>query len=280
MRRTLAALAGASVCAAASRRIVRGAGWQRTNFAGSPVSLTGGLDVAGAILGACAAGASRKDIPVLVAAASAGAAGFIDDHLENRFPAQAKGFRGHLSALGKGQLTSGAVKIVIVGMGAALSAALLDDGAASSHGWLKGMYRDPSVPHGASARLTNWALNSAVIALSANLINLLDLRPGRARKAAIALGIATKSPSTAAGVLPGMRADLAGETMLGDLGANALGAQLGVAAATNLPTPARVGLLAALVGLNGTSEHVSFSRIIENTPVLRAIDSLGRSTGR
>ena len=64
--------------------------------------------------------------------------------------------------------------------------------------------------------------------------------------------------------------------MLGDAGANALGAMLGVAAAAALPRAARVTVLAAIAGLTAASEVVSFSRVIERTAPLRWLDMLGR----
>jgi hypothetical protein len=64
--------------------------------------------------------------------------------------------------------------------------------------------------------------------------------------------------------------------MLGDAGANALGAMLGAAAAGSLPRPARVGLLAGIVALTVASEKVSFTKVIERTPTLRRLDMLGR----
>lgn len=64
--------------------------------------------------------------------------------------------------------------------------------------------------------------------------------------------------------------------MLGDAGANALGAMLGVAAATSLSRPARVALLAGIMGLTAASEVVSFTAVIERTPALRWLDMLGR----
>ena len=63
--------------------------------------------------------------------------------------------------------------------------------------------------------------------------------------------------------------------MLGDCGANALGATLGAAAA-GLPRPARIALLAAITGLTAASEKVSFTKVIERTPALRWLDMLGR----
>ena len=64
--------------------------------------------------------------------------------------------------------------------------------------------------------------------------------------------------------------------MLGDGGANALGAMLGAAAATSLPRPARIAALGVIVGLTAASEVVSFSEVIDRTPVLRWADRLGR----
>jgi hypothetical protein len=70
--------------------------------------------------------------------------------------------------------------------------------------------------------------------------------------------------------------DLGERAMLGDAGANALGALLGVAAAASLPRPARVALLAGIAGLTAASEKVSFTAVIERTPALRWLDMLGR----
>jgi len=64
--------------------------------------------------------------------------------------------------------------------------------------------------------------------------------------------------------------------MLGDAGANALGAMLGAAAAGSLPRSARAGLLAGIVALTVASEKVSFTKVIERTPTLRRLDMLGR----
>jgi hypothetical protein len=70
--------------------------------------------------------------------------------------------------------------------------------------------------------------------------------------------------------------DLSERAMLGDAGANALGAMLGAAAAASLPRPARAALLAGFIGLTAASEVVSFTAVIERTPALRWLDMLGR----
>jgi hypothetical protein len=64
--------------------------------------------------------------------------------------------------------------------------------------------------------------------------------------------------------------------MLGDSGANALGALLGVALAARTGLVGRAGLLAVLAALTGASERVSFTSVIERTAGLRELDALGR----
>ena len=73
--------------------------------------------------------------------------------------------------------------------------------------------------------------------------------------------------------------DLGERAMLGDCGANALGAMLGASAA-GLPRPARIALLAGIAGLTAASEKVSFTKVIERTPALRWLDMLGRRPAR
>jgi hypothetical protein len=63
--------------------------------------------------------------------------------------------------------------------------------------------------------------------------------------------------------------------MLGDCGANALGATLG-AAAMGLSRPARIALLTVITGLTAASERVSFTQVIARTPALNWLDMLGR----
>ncbi len=102
--------------------------------------------------------------------------------------------------------------------------------------------------------LADTLINAGLVAGGANLLNLFDLRPGRAIKVAMLTG-ALLAPSrrgragraaplsAAAALLP---EDLAERSMLGDAGANALGAMLGAAAAAALPRGARIGALAVV----------------------------------
>ncbi len=133
-------------------------------------------------------------------------------------------------------------------------------------------------------------INAGLTAGGANLLNLFDLRPGRAIKVALASGalLAAGPPGPARGAacravaapagaaLALLPDDLAERAMLGDTGANALGAMLGAAAAASLPRPARIALLAGIAALTAASEVVSFTKVIERTPPLRWLDMLGR----
>ena len=129
------------------------------------------------------------------------------------------------------------------------------------------------------------AINAGLAAGGANLVNLFDLRPGRAIKVVLAgsallaaagtggTGPAVAGPAGAAAAL--LPDDLAERVMIGDAGANCLGAMLGVATA-GLSRPARVALLTGIAGLTAASEVVSFTAVIERTPALRWLDMLGR----
>ena len=258
------------------RRDPRADQLHRTNFHGRTVTLAGGPALAaGATLGA-AAGAPSVAVAAaaLTAGTAAGVVGFYDDVVGNR-PEQkaAKGFQGHLAALRAGRVTSGLVKIGGVGAAGLAAAALLaaDRGVRSRR-------------RGGAVRATaDVLLGAGVIAGTANLVNLLDLRPGRALKAGALIGaplavgrnggVAAGTLGAGAALLP---ADLGEDIMLGDAGANALGALLGVALAARTGTAGRAVALAALVGLTAASERVSFTKVIQDTPWLRTLDELGR----
>jgi UDP-GlcNAc:undecaprenyl-phosphate/decaprenyl-phosphate GlcNAc-1-phosphate transferase len=279
--------------------------WARTNHRGEPVTLLEGPALAlGAvtaqlITAAIAAPPGGRPVaaqgypergrpfayPLVIAGLGGLAFGVIDDL---RGSGKRRGLRGHLGALAHGEITTGTVKLA--GLAAAgLGAALVEGG-----------------------RPADVAVNAGLIAGGANLLNLFDLRPGRAIKvAALAAGLiagggalagGTASPgggknvldkdgtAGAASRLTGLRSvaapagaalvllpeDLGERAMLGDAGANALGAMLGVAAAQTLPRSARLGVLAGIAALTVASEKVSFTRVIEATPPLRWFDMLGR----
>lgn len=244
---------------------IRPAGWERTSYRGTPVALTGGAAVAAGTLASSLLAPRGARLPAAIASASGAIAGYVDDHLEDAFPAKGKGFSGHLGALKDGKVTSGLVKIAVVGAGAAVSGTMLS-----------GRYTGVR-------RVLDAGANTVLIATTANLVNLLDLRPGRALKVSVLTGglAALRGSATGAGAagtaLASLPTDLAGETMLGDLGANALGAHLGVSLASDSSVVVRLGATGIILALTALSEKVSFSQVIADTPALKALDDLGRS---
>ena len=255
--------------AALSRRPPGGGNlWTRTNHRGEPVTLVEGPALAVASVAVSAIGpglAPRVRAALAVAGAGSAAFGGYDDLAGS---GSRRGFRGHLGALAQGEVTTGAVKLGGIGATGLGSALLLGGGPADV------------------------AVNAGLVAGGANLLNLFDLRPGRALKVALASGTLLAAGGARGGLSPvgalsalaaplGAAAallpeDLGERAMLGDAGANALGAMLGVAAAASLSRPARLALLAAIAGLTAASEVVSFTAVIERTPALRWLDMLGR----
>lgn len=269
LRRAAGAAASAALAAGAARAVYTGLSrrppggsgtWTRTNHRGEPVTLLEGPALAAA---AAAAAALDPGLPgrtrAALVAAGAGAAAFGGyDDLD--VSGERRGFRGHLGALAHGEVTTGAVKLGGIGATGLAASALLGGSA-------------PDV-----------AINAGLAAGSANLINLFDLRPGRAIKVASLAGalLATRPGGARAAAAPlGAAAallpeDLGERAMLGDAGANALGAMLGVAAAASLSRPARIALLAVITGLTAASEKVSFTAVIARIPALHKLDMLGR----
>lgn len=270
--RAVAAVTAASVGLVSRRLLDRlvGAGsprWTRTNHRGEPISLLEGPAVAAGLLAGTLATGGRAGAAGAVAVAGAATFGLVDDLTEDPAGAR-KGLRGHLGALARGQLTTGGLKVLGIGATGILAAAVAGGGAATGS---------------RAVRTADAVTSGALIAASANLVNLLDLRPGRALKAG-ALAAVPLLPTAGGGlaaaclggVVAGIGPDLAERDMLGDGGANALGAALGTAAVVAAPRPLRLALLAGVVGLTLASEKVSFTAVIERTPALRAIDRWGR----
>jgi hypothetical protein len=113
-----------------------------------------------------------------------------------------------------------------------------------------------------------------LVGLSANALNQLDTRPGRALKAYIAFAIPLRAPLGAAVLIAPY--DLREMTMLGDSGSNALGALLGWSSVNRLTGRGRWIAIGALAGLTALGERTSLGQIIERTPVLRRVDEWGR----
>lgn len=130
-----------------------------------------------------------------------------------------------------------------------------------------------------------WALwrtrspsGAVLVALSANVLNQLDTRPGRALKAFL-LGslLVRRTPRGALAVAVLLAPyDHREMTMLGDAGSNALGAVLGLGSVRRLTGLRRFGAIGALAALTVLADRRSLGGLIESTPGLRALDGLGR----
>jgi len=259
-RRAPAALAAGALAllgeALLRRRVAHRDHWTRSNFRGRSVVLSGGPAVAGAALTAIAFTPAAGG--AVLAGGTAAALGLYDDLYGDT---HARGLRGHLTALRHRRLTTGLVKL----------------GGLAVSGFVAGhRHRGRALPALADA---------ALIAGAANLVNLFDLRPGRALKVAGAVAVATAplpgaagvvASATAAAAVATMPADLGEQVMIGDCGANALGALVGWSLATGLGRFGRTAALAGIVALTLGSERVSFTAVIEGNSRLRAIDEWGR----
>ncbi len=194
------------------------------------------------------------------------ALGMIDDLVGD---SRDRGFRGHLRALGAGRVTTGLVKLI----GGFLVAVV-------------------AVPDRHDVRPLGLLLDAVLIAASANLANLLDRAPGRTIKSVVpivalmAMLVDRRRGSLERGDLDGvviavgagaglLWADLREELMLGDSGANALGAAAGLGVILAFGEGTRTIALIAVVGLNVASELVSFSAVIAKVPPLRWLDLAG-----
>jgi UDP-GlcNAc:undecaprenyl-phosphate/decaprenyl-phosphate GlcNAc-1-phosphate transferase len=203
-------------------------------------------------------------LAVLAAVVMFGFLGLLDDLLGD---GEDRGLRGHVTAAVRGRITTGFIKL---GGGAAvalvLAAAIVGD------------------------RPGRVLVDAALIALAANLANLFDRAPGRTLKwglvayAPIAIVAGTSAAGLALAVVAGGSAallwgDLRERFMLGDTGANALGAALGVGTVLEVSADVRTVVALLLLGLTLLSEVVSFSRIIDAVLPLRWLDRLGRAEG-
>jgi hypothetical protein len=113
-----------------------------------------------------------------------------------------------------------------------------------------------------------------LVGLTANFVNQLDTRPGRALKAYLVGALATGAPLGSAVLL--LPYDLREKVMLGDAGSNALGAMLGLSSVSRLTGKSRWLAIGALAGLTLLGERRSLGKLIERTPGLSALDRLGR----
>jgi UDP-GlcNAc:undecaprenyl-phosphate GlcNAc-1-phosphate transferase len=174
-----------------------------------------------------------------------------------------RGWRGHGAAALRGELSTGVLKAA-----GSLGLALLAMG-----------YLD--LPNG------RWLLAAGVLVFATNVFNLLDLRPGRSTKAFVLLGVGLAIGSAelrplwtiglfAAPALVAGAYDLRERAMLGDTGANLLGALAGLWLVLSLSVTAQLVALAVLAAITLYGELSSISTLIERTPGLRRLDTWGR----
>jgi UDP-GlcNAc:undecaprenyl-phosphate GlcNAc-1-phosphate transferase len=222
-----------------------------------------------AILGALeigeAPGLSVDRSLVLFAAFAFGLLGFVDDALGDD---SARGFRGHIGALVGGRITTGALKLF---GGAGVAVVLV------------------ATPGFATGR--RLLVDAVLIALAANLGNLLDRAPGRTLKCALVayvpLAFVLGTGPAGIAIAPAMGAafallpdDLGERVMLGDTGANVIGAVLGLGVVLGRGETTRVTALVVVVVLTILAEAVSISKIIDRTRPLRVLDRLGATQAR
>jgi len=198
---------------------------------------------------------------VLLAVVTFGFLGLVDDLLGDALD---RGLRGHIGAALRGRVTTGFLKLTAGAAVALLLAAAVD-----------------------GDRPGRVLVDGALIALAANMGNLFDRAPGRTLKVGVLAAVpllllaGTEASGVALGVVVGagvglLPGDLAERSMLGDTGANALGAALGTATVLVVAPSTRVIVAGVLLALTLLSEVVSLSRIIRAVPPLRLVDQAGR----
>lgn len=186
-------------------------------------------------------------------------AGILDDIIGNR---DVSGLKGHFKSLLKGRLTTGGFKALFGGFVGVI------------------------ISIGISKNITDIIINTLIIALSTNLMNLLDLRPGRAIKGYLfitiiifltLIGYVKVLPLL---VIPNVLAyfnyDLKAKAMMGDTGSNVLGISIGILIAMGYSVNVRLSWLVFLIFIHLLTEKYSLTKIIENNKILNFIDKLGR----
>jgi UDP-GlcNAc:undecaprenyl-phosphate/decaprenyl-phosphate GlcNAc-1-phosphate transferase len=190
--------------------------------------------------------------------------GLLDDMLGRGSAADTpRGWRGHARAVASGRLSTGAIKAA----GAFGLAAFAVSGLGQE--W------------------PGYLVDLALLLLTTNLFNLLDLRPGRSAKALllVAVGVTLATWDTAGvetvalflgpALVLGWY-DLRERAMLGDTGSNLLGALAGFLLVVSLGTTAQAVALVLVLVATVYGELRSITALVERTPGLRQLDSIGR----
>jgi UDP-N-acetylmuramyl pentapeptide phosphotransferase/UDP-N-acetylglucosamine-1-phosphate transferase len=268
---TLVALATAIIVTPSILRHLSEEGLTRENYRGAQLPFPGGVAIVAAAIVALVPLALLQQLAdadlfapetglVVTFALGVALLGLIDDLLAGR----PRGWRGHGAAVLRGGFSTGALKAV-----GTLGLALF---VLSGQGWDDGRY----------------LLAVALLVLTTNLFNLLDLRPGRSAKgfvllaAGLTLGAWDLAPLEALGlfaapvVVAGLY-DLRERAMLGDTGANLIGGLAGLWLILTLGTTGQAIALVVVLALTVYGEFRSLSALIERTPLLRDLDSIGRN---
>jgi hypothetical protein len=223
---------------------------------GLAVFVGGGAAFVGGVLWGAEGGGSASWWAVLAGLAIVLAAGLADDLRGAGGP---RGLVGHARAVRAGRPSTGLLKAV-----AAVAAGTL---IVLAHG--RGLATD--------------LLGVVCIAGFANVLNALDVRPGRALKAFLVLAVAVLAFRLDALLLAfggaavaALWPDLRERAMLGDAGAYVLGLAVGTALYLELPRWGVAVAAAVAVALNVVAETVTLSSIIRRVAPLRWFDDLGR----
>lgn len=186
--------------------------------------------------------------------------GFIDDSIGNR---DVTGLKGHFTALLRGKLTTGGFKAVLGGLVGLVICVSFD------------------------RTIAGIVVGTLVVALSTNLMNLLDLRPGRAIKVYLFISIilfifaSMFEREMIALILPAVIAyfyfDLKAKAMMGDTGSNVLGISIGIFIVTSHSLGVQVFWLLLLIVIHLVAEKFSITKLIEKNFILNYIDKLGRN---
>ncbi|HZK18474.1 MAG TPA: hypothetical protein VFD15_04090 [Clostridia bacterium] len=241
-------------------------GFTRKNYKGVPIPVGVGLVFTLAVLGAVAASylmwpgeLQFYGLGFVMAMGVMSLLGFVDDCWGTR---EITGLKGHFKALFGGRLTTGALKAI----GGFVLAVLLG---------------------GVTANINEIVINTLVITLSINFINLLDLRPGRAAKGFLLTAVFLIAAGwgranlvfllvVTGSLVAYIPYDLKAKTMMGDTGSNALGVALGISAAWLLGLYLKVGYLVVLIALHIFAEKYSLTTVIARNRFLNYLDRLGR----
>jgi UDP-GlcNAc:undecaprenyl-phosphate/decaprenyl-phosphate GlcNAc-1-phosphate transferase len=276
-----ASLAVAALLAPTLLARLRAAGVVRENYRGVVIPAASGMLIAvtaAIVVGPLAALDELADADTLapevglafVFVLGVGVLGLVDDLLGGRRPAGAtpdthapRGVREHMRAAARGDLSTGMLKAL-----GTLGLALF-------------------VLAGEGRSASEYLVGVALLVLATNFFNLLDLRPGRAGKAFVALGIVLTIGSwdtyalAALGLFIGpalvlLPYDLRERAMLGDAGSNVLGAVAGLWLVLALGPTGEAIAVGVLGVLTLYGEFRSISAAVDRNPLTRWLDSLGR----